>query len=96
MINEESKIEAIPDVMADKTRVCEIRFDCMVTMHDMGIRKYKDALGFEKHSKHPQWFRAQHKLTLETVKYMDEFAIGSAVKQMFRELENTIKKYEQS
>jgi hypothetical protein len=89
------EIEAIPEVIADTRRLCEIRFDCLVTMHDAAFRKYKGIWGQEKQSKTPQWFRAHHQLTLEAIKYMDEYSIGVAVKQMFRELEQTIEQYEQ-
>jgi len=96
MDNNKSSIEPVLEIIADNRRLCEIRFDCLVTMHDVGYTKYKGMLGMEKQSKVPQWFKAQHTLTLESIKYMDEYHIGSQIKQMFRELEQTINQYEQS
>jgi hypothetical protein len=94
-MNNISLIEPIPEIVADTRKLCEIRFDCLVTMHDVGFTRYKGMLGMEKQSRVPQWFKAQHTLTLESIKYMDEYHIGSQIKQMFRELEYTINQYEQ-
>ena len=88
-------IESIPEVVADTRKLCEIRFDCLVTMHDVGFTRYKGMWGQEKESRVPQWFKAQHQITLESIKYMDEYQLGSQIKQMFRELEQTINQYEQ-
>jgi hypothetical protein len=95
-MNKVSSIEPVPEIVADTRKLCEIRFDCLVTMYDVGFTRYKGMWGNEKQSKVPQWFKAQHTLTLESIKYMDEYQIGSQIKQMFRELEQTINKYEQS
>jgi hypothetical protein len=95
-MNKVSSIEPVPEIVADTRKLCEIRFDCLVTMHDVGFTKYKEMWGNEKQSKVPQWFKAQHTITLESIKYMNEYQIGSQIKQMFRELEQTIEKYEQS
>jgi hypothetical protein len=65
-------------------------------IEDVGFTKYKGMWGNKKQSKVPQWFKAQHTITLESIKYMDEYQIGSQIKQMFLELEQTIEKYEQS
>ena len=93
-MNSKIEITPVPEMIADSRRVCEIRFDCMVTMHDVAYRRYEGMWGQEKQSKSPQWFKANHILTLEAVKYMDEYTIGSTIKQMFHELEQTIEKYE--
>jgi hypothetical protein len=37
-MNNEIEITPVPEVIADTRRLCEIRFDCMVKMHD-GIVK---------------------------------------------------------
>jgi hypothetical protein len=95
-MNNISSIEPVPEIVADTRKLCEIRFDCLVTMYDVGFTRYKGMWGNEKQSKVPQWFKAQSTLTLESIKYMDEYQIGSQIKQMFRELEQTINKYEQS
>jgi hypothetical protein len=94
-MNNTSSIEPVPEIVADTRKLCEIRFDCLVTMHDVGFTRYEGMWGNERESRVPQWFKAQHTLTLESIKYMDEYQIGSQIKQMFRELEQTIDKYEQ-
>jgi hypothetical protein len=94
-MNNISLIEPVPEIVADTRKLCEIRFDCLVTMHDVGFTRYKGMLGMEKQSRVPQWFKAQHTISLESIKYMDEYQLGSQIKQMFRELEQTIDKYEQ-
>jgi protein-tyrosine-phosphatase len=86
------KITPVPEIVADTRRVCEIRFDCIVTMHDVA---FKELLGTEKQSKTPQWFKANHTLTLEEIKYADPYELGLRMKQMFHQLEETIKQYEQ-
>ena len=90
------EIEPVPEIEANTTRVCEIRFDCLVTMHDVGFRRTKDIWGQEKQSKTPQWFRANHIITLEGVKHSDPYELGMRIKQMFYQLEDTIKQYEQT
>ena len=86
------EITPVPEIVADTRQVCEIRFDCLVTMHDVGFKKL---LGTEKQSKTPQWFKANHTLTLEEIKYADPYELGLRMKQMFHQLEETIKQYEQ-
>jgi hypothetical protein len=86
------EITPVPEIVADTRQVCEIRFDCLVTMHDVGFKKL---LGTEKQSKTPQWFKANHTFTLEEVKYADPYQLGMRMKQMFNQLEKTIEQYEQ-
>ena len=91
------EITPVHEFEADTRRVCEIRFDCMVTMHDVGFKKIKTyPFGFEmvKHSKTPQWFRAKHVITLESVKHADPYELGMRIKDMFHQMEDTINKYE--
>ena len=88
------EITPVPEIVADTTRVCEIRFDCMVTMHDVAYKKYEGMWGQETESKTPQWFRANHKITLEGVKHADPYELGMRIKQMFHQMEDAIKKYE--
>jgi hypothetical protein len=94
-MNKEIEIEAVPEVVADTRGVCEIRFDCMVTMHDVAFKKYKGVLGHDQQSKTPQWFKANHILTLEAVKHADPYDLGMRIKEMFHQLEKTIEQYEQ-
>ena len=91
-----TEITPVPEITADTTRVCEIRFDCLVTMHDVAFKKTKTGpFGLiEKQSKTPQWFKANHKITLEGVKHADPYELGMRIKQMFHQLEDTINKYE--
>ena len=95
-INSEKIITPVSEMEADTRRVCEIRFDCLVTMHDVAYKKYKGLWGQEKQSKTPQWFRSNQVLTLEGIKYADPYELGMRMKQMFNQLEETIKQYEQS
>lgn len=84
-----NKITPIPEIEADKRRLCEIRFDCLVTMHDSGTRETAlKALP-------PQWFKSQSTMTLEEVKYQSHELLGLRLKQMLYELEQAIEKYEQ-
>jgi protein-tyrosine-phosphatase len=89
------EINPVPEIVADTRRVCEIRFDCIVTMHDVAFKEYNGLWGQEKQSKTPQWFKANHTLTLEEVKYADPYELGMRMKQLFNQLEETIKQYEQ-
>jgi hypothetical protein len=57
-MNNTSSIEPVPEMIADTRKLCEIRFDCLVTMHDVGFTRYEGMLGTEKQSKVPQWFKA--------------------------------------
>ena len=95
-MNNEIEINPVSEMEADTRRLCEIRFDCMVTMYDVAFKKYKGVLGHEQQSKTPQWFRANHAITLETVKYADPYELGMRIKEMFHQLEKTIEQYEQS
>tara|TARA_R110000868_G_scaffold1452_5_gene11410 strand:- start:629 stop:886 length:258 start_codon:yes stop_codon:yes gene_type:complete len=79
------KITPISEIEADKRRLCEIRFDCYVTMHDSGIR--------DKGT--PQWFKSQSQITLEEIKHQSHELLGLRLKQMLFELEQAIEKYEQ-
>ncbi len=93
-MSNEFEIEAVPEVVADTRGVCEIRFDCMVTMHDVAYRKHKGMWGQETYSKTPQWFKVNHILTLDAVKHADPYDLGMRIKEMFYQLEKTIEKYE--
>ncbi len=95
-MNNEIEIKPVPEVVADTRRLCEIRFDCMVKMHDVAVRKPNGGwYSEEKQHVTPQWFRANHTITLETVKYSDPYELGMRIKEMFHQLEKTIEQYEQ-
>ena len=46
-MNNEIEITPVSEMEADTRRLCEIRFDCMVKMHDVAVRKnlYDGMLG---------------------------------------------------
>jgi hypothetical protein len=94
-INSEKRINPVPEIVADTRRVCEIRFDCIVTMHDVGFIKQKGLWGQEKQSKTPQWFRSNQVLTLEEIKYANPHELGMKIKEMYNQLEKTVEQYEQ-
>lgn len=91
-----NEIMPIPECFADTRRLTEIKFDCLVTIHDSGNRVTNGTIMYEQKTLPPQWFRAQTHLTLDMIKYCDEYSIGSAIKQLYNELERTINKYENS
>ena len=91
---EKIEIKPVPEVVANTRRLCEIKFDCLVTMHDVAYKKYKGVWGQEKQSKIPQWFKANQTITLEGVKDADPYELGMRIKQMFHQMEDIINKYE--
>jgi len=94
-MNNETNIQLIPDFEADKRRLCEIRFDCYVTMHDSGTRSVEGGMLGVTKDLPPQWFKSQSTMTLEEIKYQSHELIGLRLKQMLFELEQAIEKYEQ-
>jgi hypothetical protein len=94
-MNNEIEIKPVSEMEADTRQICEIRFDCLVKMHDVAFMKYEGMWGQEKQSKTPQWFRANYILTLDEVKYADPYTLGIRIKEMYHQLEKTIEKYEQ-
>lgn len=89
-------IQPVSEIEADKRRVCEIRFDCLVTMHDSGMRETGGGFLYESRNLPPQWFRLNSQITLESIKYATEEQLGAQLKQMYYELLKTIEKYEQT
>jgi len=94
-MSNEIEIKPVSEMEADTRRLCEIRFDCVVKMHDVAFKKYKGVLGQEEQSRIPQWFKSNTALTLEFIKDAEPQLIGEHIKQMFHQLEQTIEKYEQ-
>lgn len=91
------EVQPIPEIEADTRTLCEIRFDCLVTMHDSGFRTTEGGiLGIGSKNLPPQWFRSRLGITLEEIKYGNEIELGVKLKQMYRELEQTIARYEQT
>ena len=89
-----TNIQPVSEIEADKRRLCEIRFDCYVTMHDSGTRTVeRGMLGVTK-TLPPQWFKSQSTMTLEEIKYQSHELLGLRLKQMLYELEQAIEKYE--
>jgi hypothetical protein len=93
-MSNEIKIKPVSEMEADTRRLCEIRFDCMVTMHDAAFKKYKGMWGQENQSKKPQWFKANQTITLEEIKHADPYELGMRIKEMFHRMEDIINKYE--
>lgn len=94
-MNNKTNIETVPKIVADTRRVCEIRFDCLVTMHDVGIRETKGGFLRQSKSLPPQWFKSLSTITLEEVRYASEVELGIRIKQMYHELQAAIAEYEQ-
>jgi hypothetical protein len=88
-------IQPVSEIEADKRRLCEIKFDCYVTMHDSGGRQTEGGWLTESRSLPPQWFRLNSQITLESIKHLDAPTLGLQLKQMLYELEKSIEKYEQ-
>ena len=90
-----SNIQPVAEGEANKARLCEIRFDCHVTMYDSGTRSIEGGFLQQSKSLPPQWFKSQSTMTLEEVKYESHELIGLRLKQMLYELEQAIERYEQ-
>lgn len=94
-MNNKIDIHPIPDHEADKRRLCEIRFDCLVAMHDSGTRSIGGGMLGVTKDLPPQWFRSLSTITLEELKYGNEVELGARLKQMYYELQAVITRYEQ-
>jgi hypothetical protein len=94
-MNNEIEIKPVSEMEADTRQVCEIRFDCLVKMHDVAFMKYEGMWGQEKQYTTPQWFRVNHVITLDAIKHSDPYTLGMRIKEMYHQLEQTIEKYEQ-
>lgn len=74
---------------------CEIKFDCLVTMYEMGQRVSKQGfLGMQEKAHPPQWYKSQSRLTLEAIRDGDEAMLGRQLKIMLQQLDSHIAKYE--
>lgn len=99
MENKEIIIDSVPhDEAGNNQQRCEIRFDCLVKMYDIGyIRPKQGFLEFKPAKPYsPQWFRSLSTMTLDHIKYSDPYVLGVQIKQQFQALEQAIKKYEVS
>lgn len=78
-----------------QSRLAEIRFECLIKMFDFGVIEKERGLRLvEKKPMPPQWFKLQQKMSLEFIKFGDEYSIGRAIKEAFMKLEHTINEYE--
>lgn len=95
-MDDQDRIQPVPESEVQSSHsMCEIRFDCLVTMYEMGTREA--AKGFfvkEERRLNPQWFRSQRRITLDAIRNADEYMLGRQLKEMFHQLELHIKKYE--
>ena len=89
-----TNIQPVSEIEADKRRLCEIRFDCYVTMHDSRTRTIEGGMLGVTKTLPPQWFKSQSTMTLEEIKHQSHELIGLRLKQMLFELEQAIEKYE--
>ena len=90
------EITSVPGFEAEELpRMCEIRFDCLVTMFEAGYieRKKETVSMIPETPQKPQWFKIQNKLTLNAIRYADEYTIGLRIKQMLKQLDDHIDKY---
>ena len=97
LVNEEEKdnISPVPDFEAEQLpRMCEIKFDCLVTMFETGYKNQKGFSIIPETPQKPQWFKIQNKLTLESIRYADEYTIGRRIKHMLEQLDKHIDQYE--
>jgi len=94
----ENKISMVSPMEGENSKnMCEIRFDCLVTMYEMAQQKQIEDLNvfFRTEKRHtPQWFKSQSKITLEAIKYSDEYYLGSLLKDMLFQMEDHIRKFE--
>jgi len=82
-----------------KLSMCDIKFDCVVTMYDLARKEIKQNLlanlfTVEKQPSIAQWFTCENVLTLEFIKHAPEEEIGKTMKFMLKNLEESIEKWE--
>jgi hypothetical protein len=98
MENEISKVEPCSEMEAEALPgLCEIRFDALVRMYDMGFDKTKSPLPIRirmEVPRKPQWFKNSQTMTLHAIRNGDEYSIGRMIKEQFRQLELHIEQYE--
>ena len=96
--NEISSVDPCSDIEAEALpSMCEIRFDAFVKMYEMAIEPPNKLLPFKLRRElpvKPQWFKNCQKISLESIKYLDEYSLGRMIKDQFRQLEFHIKLYE--
>lgn len=85
-INRISEIEA-----ESNPSLAEIRFDCLVTMFEMGFKKNTISSSIKRNP--PQWFKSQAKISLESIKHLPNYELGQLLKNMLIQLEAHIEKY---
>ena len=91
----ENKIQAVPDFEAEHSQsLCEIRFDCIVTMFESGSRIIKGGMFIPEKRMTPQWFKSQHKITLGGIRNCDEYTLGRRLKEMMHQMDEHIRRYE--
>jgi hypothetical protein len=95
MSNEKIQVSKVFPLDADKRGLCEIRFECIIKMHSSGFRSTNgEILGVSKNLP-PQWFKMLSTISLEAIKYEEPVVLGLRLKQMFSDLEENIRNYEQ-
>lgn len=82
------------EIDESKKRLCEIRFECLVKMFDVGYYQERGFLNIPVGKPHPQMFKLETRLTLEAIKHCDEYQLGKIIKDAYRQLESHISQYE--
>ena len=99
MENEISGVEPCHKAEAEALPgMCEIRFDALVKMYDMGVDQSKGPIPFRirrEIPREPQWFKSTQRMSLDAIKHGDEYSIGRMIKEQFRQMEAHISQYEQ-
>ena len=96
----DTHITPVPENMARKDLLTEIRFEALVTAYDVALPVKERGVRFffppppKKYP--PQWFKLQFMLTLETIKYESPEIIGRMIKDAFFKLEQEINRYQDS
>ena len=78
-----------------KLSMCDIKFDCVVTMYDLARKEIKQNLlanlfTVNKQPNISQWFTCENVLTLEFIRHAPEKEIGKSIKFMLKNLEEAI------
>lgn len=92
----ENNVYPISEYDANPRMVCEITFESFVKMEAPAFKVIQKEGIFtrEKQIKKPQWFRIQGQFTYDAIREGDPYQLGMQLKNMLRDLDMSIKKYE--
>lgn len=82
--------------VGNNQQMAEIRIDCFVDMYEMSKTEHDGGFSvfFEEKQQSPQWFRSRNKITLQAIRESDPYVLGNILKDMLKQLEHHIDKYE--